>query len=78
VLADALAIAGEYRTDAERLKARIGRVREYAEGKAAVDEETASSFALGMAAAYGEIALKLAVAEHADFNITEADVDDGK
>jgi hypothetical protein len=55
-----------YREETVRLRANIEALRVYAEGKEA-DVSVDSSFRNGLAAAYGDIARKLAVASHGDF-----------
>lgn len=68
--AEMVANAAEYRADIARLRTNIAHVREYAEGKAAQFNGNSREFRRGMAAAYGDVARKLVVAEHADFEKT--------
>lgn len=64
LFAEMTATAAEYHAETQRLKTNIAHVRKYAEGKETEFTGASREFRRGMAAAYGDMARKLAVTEH--------------
>jgi iron uptake system EfeUOB component EfeO/EfeM len=76
ILNEVLADKAELRAEIRRLRSNIANVRTYAEEKSAQFTGESREFRRGMATAYGDMARKLVVAAHVDFNRTEVVADE--